>query len=375
MFNRNVFFWKIGFLGMILSGLDWCFYRRGLTELQGWPSLLLFLILPFFFSLAYNAIHLVPVRAAKCFSWIGGFWFIFTLYSTFAVLLYALIFLFVRIVSPASWAGLDILLIRSLSALVLLLIACGTLHACRPAVRHITLGTEKFTGDLTIAFLTDLHLSPIQSHAFARRLARKVNALAPDLVIFGGDLIDAHLDFVLRDGSYRHLGEIQAPLGVWAVFGNHDFFDGSIRKEAHAMKNIHFLCHAQAALKEHLVLTGLNDYLHYPLDPVPGCDPKDFNILIDHEPMHISEAEEKGYDLYLGGHTHAGQFFPVTAVTSRLFLLNYGLRRFGRLTAYVSSGYGAWGFPFRTGPSPEIVCFHLQGRESGKETAPSGKEI
>ena len=45
---------------------------------------------------------------------------------------------------------------------------------------------------------------------------------------------------------------------------------------------------------------------------------------MDHEPLRIREAAKKGYDLYLGGHTRGGQFFPVTWITDRMYLLNYG---------------------------------------------------
>ena len=178
----------------------------------------------------------------------------------------------------------------------------------------------------------------------------------------GGDLIDAHLDFVLRDGSYRAFEQIKARLGTYAVFGNHDFFDGDIDREDQYFSSIRFLRHEQWELVPGLVLTGLNDYIHFPSATVPACDPGQFNILIDHEPLRISQAEAAGYDLYLGGHTHAGQFFPVTAITNRLYQLNYGSRYFGKLLAIVSSGYGSWGMPFRTGPAPEIVVIKIKGR-------------
>ena len=85
---------------------------------------------------------------------------------------------------------------------------------------------------------------------------------------------------------------------------------------------------------------------------------------MDHEPLRIQEAVKKGYDLYLGGHTHAGQFFPVTWITNRMYLVNYGSKVFNLLTAVVSSGYGSWGFPFRTGPSPEIVMIEIESNKT-----------
>ena len=82
MFNRIVFFWKIGCLGALLGLANWYVYKEALPAAVSYAALIPFLVLPFCFSLAYNAIHSVPVSIAKLFSWTGGFWFIFTIYPT-----------------------------------------------------------------------------------------------------------------------------------------------------------------------------------------------------------------------------------------------------------------------------------------------------
>ena len=75
--------------------------------------------------------------------------------------------------------------------------------------------------------------------------------------------------------------------------------------------------------------------------------------------MHIEAAAKAGYDLYLAGHTHAGQFWPIRHFVKRMFLLDYGAELFGKMTAVVSSGYGAWGPLFRLGVAPEIVVVQI----------------
>ena len=57
----------------------------------------------------------------------------------------------------------------------------------------------------------------VTHHALIQRL----NAANPDAVIFGGDIIDGNIAFVLADGSYKNFTKIKAPLGVYAVYGNH----------------------------------------------------------------------------------------------------------------------------------------------------------
>lgn len=76
--------------------------------------------------------------------------------------------------------------------------------------------------------------------------------------------------------------------------------------------------------------------------------------------MHIEAAAKAGYDLYLAGHTHAGQFWPIRHFVKRMFLLDYGAELFGKMTAVVSSGYGAWGPLFRLGVAPEIVVVQVR---------------
>ena len=360
MFNRIVFFWKIGGLGALLGLANWYVYKEALPAAVSCAALIPFLVLPFCFSLAYNAIHSVPVPIAKLFSWTGGFWFIFTIYATMGSCVYAVLYLLGLFMGyDPLWQTYHGRLALVLLLLVLAIMARGIHQAVHPVIRSVVIQTDKPVTPARLAFLTDIHMGPLQSHWYTRRLVRRVMALQPDAVLFGGDLIDAHLAFVLRDGSYRHLQDLKAPLGVWAVFGNHDFFDGDIDEEEKAFSFCHFLRRDHTELAPGIALTGLNDYIHFPSETIPDCDTSRFNIIMDHEPLRIREAEKKGYDLYLGGHTHGGQFFPVTWITDRMYLLNYGSRRIDSIDAVVSSGYGSWGFPFRTGPSPEIVMIEL----------------
>lgn len=359
MHNRTAFFWRLGVLVLIGSLLSWWLYGHVLSILHSFWGVLPFIIFPFGISLAHNAIHAVPIWLAKAFAWVGGLWMIFTLYSFFAVIPYTLASFLIPLAGyEAFWQTYEATIAGLCGLVVIAVILRGMWQAYHPIVRDITLTSAKITAPCTIAFLTDIHFSPILSHSYARTMVRRINALHPDAVLFGGDLIDAHLDFVLRDGAYRQLENIQAPHGVWAVYGNHDYFDSSIAKEQEAFP-LRFLKNTTTELPGNIALTGLNDYLHEPVNDVLPPQDGSYNILVDHEPLRIAASSRAGYDVYLGGHTHGGQFFPVTKITKRLFPLSYGKRQFGHMTAIVSSGYGFWGMPVRTGPKPEIVLLHL----------------
>ncbi len=85
------------------------------------------------------------------------------------------------------------------------------------------------------------------------------------------------------------------------------------------------------------------------------------SILLTHAPDRLSITEEEGFSLQLSGHTHGGQFFPFTWITSRLYgKFVYGLQRLGNLLVYTSYGAGTWGPPLRVGTSPEIVLLQFE---------------
>jgi predicted MPP superfamily phosphohydrolase len=85
------------------------------------------------------------------------------------------------------------------------------------------------------------------------------------------------------------------------------------------------------------------------------------SILLAHAPHGLPIAEKEGITLQLSGHTHGGQLFPFTWFTRRVFgEYAYGLKRFGKLMVYTSSGAGTWGPPMRVGTRPEIALIEFE---------------
>ena len=77
--------------------------------------------------------------------------------------------------------------------------------------------------------------------------------------------------------------------------------------------------------------------------------------MMDHQPFHLEEAASHGVDLQLSGHTHHGQLWPFNYITRAVYELSWGYLQKGTTHFYVSSGFGTWGPPVRTGNRPEIV--------------------
>ena len=300
----------------------------------------------------------MPLWLAKVFAWAGGYWLIFTIYSFMGAVVYGLAWLLCA-AAGFDWQAVGPRLSAYIRACILMILVVGSYRALVPVYRHISVETDKVEADTTIAFLSDTHFSPLLSHWFVKNMVRRIQSVHADAILFGGDLIDAHLDFVRRDGSYTYINGLHAPLGVYAVYGNHDYFDSDVGELARLLPAVRFLADEQSPIGRNIVLTGMSDYIHYPNHAMPAVDASAFNIAVDHEPLRMAPAARQGYDLYLAGHTHGGQFFPENVVTRRMYTLCYGVRRFGRLLAVVTSGYGFWGTPFRTGPRPEIVVLHI----------------
>ena len=366
MTSRSHFFLLLALLGMTGGLGQWWMYRRGLAFLQPKWTLAFFLLLPLIFILPYLFSDMLPRSVTKTFAWIGGYWLIFFYYSVLLLLLYAAFYALCLLLQQHSlWQLAAGKLACAGFFLIWTAIAWGNWNAFHPVYREVAVVTEKpLPRELTVAFASDIHLGAILGSDYSETLARRLQAAQPDLILLGGDLIDGDLPFVMRDGSYENLAKFHAPLGVFAVYGNHDYLGADLPAQAKLFGNIRFLQDETIRIADGLTLTGLDDYIYGKKTQPPQTTAQEaaFHILLDHEPWRILAASEAGYDLYLAGHTHAGQFFPNRLATKKLYALDYGSKHFGDMLAVVSNGYGFWGAPVRIGPPPEIVLLRLQNK-------------
>jgi len=89
-----------------------------------------------------------------------------------------------------------------------------------------------------------------------------------------------------------------------------------------------------------------------------GIDRSKTSILLKHAPFDLEVGREEGITLQFSGHTHRGQVLLFRFITARVYQgYDYGLKRFGDLLIYTSSGAGTWGPPMRIDTIPEIVVF------------------
>jgi predicted MPP superfamily phosphohydrolase len=219
---------------------------------------------------------------------------------------------------------------------------------------------------LRVLVVSDIHAGPFVSPGALDRTIARLVELRPDLILLPGDLLTARLE---EWGIHRRAFErLRAPLGAFAVMGNHDHYTGRIDRliESVEQAGIHVLDNASCTLRRDgatLSLAGVDDLLM----GAPDLDAALAGtagpvILVSHSPDLLFDAARRGVALMLSGHTHAGQIrvpgLPVLVRQSR-YRLDEGHFTVGETQAIVSRGLGAVGVPLRLRCPPEALWLTL----------------
>jgi predicted MPP superfamily phosphohydrolase len=227
---------------------------------------------------------------------------------------------------------------------------------------------------LTLLHLSDLHAGIHLGADRMQEIVRQVNALAPDLIVQTGDMIDISRDYI---PAYVHaFRELRAPLGVVTVLGNHDRYTGE-REVIRGCRDAGqvFLqndCHLIERGGATLALLGIDDPHHWTADDPQADDvaatlrsapAPAFKILLGHRPGAWDTAAPLGIPLTLAGHIHGGQFYlPGIRWSPGRLITKYVMGHFqrGDSQLYVSRGIGVVGVPIRVFAPPEIELFTLR---------------
>ncbi len=224
---------------------------------------------------------------------------------------------------------------------------------------------------LKIVQLSDVHVGPTIRGTWLDQVVEVVNGLDADVVALTGDFVDGFVADLLPE--LAGLGRIQAKHGAFFVTGNHEYYwDGPAWCRAidqlgpRSLINQHVVLERGAAK---LMVAGVTD-LHadryeasHTSDPAKareGAPEVDFSLLLAHQPRSVYAAAEAGYDLQLSGHTHAGQYFPMSVLIHLMQPYVSGLNQHEAMQIYVSRGTGYWGPPNRAGSPSEITLLTLR---------------
>jgi predicted MPP superfamily phosphohydrolase len=232
-----------------------------------------------------------------------------------------------------------------------------------------------------IAFVSDIHRGPFVSEVQVSRLVNRVNALRADLILLGGDYVYSGTKY--ESSCLSQLSRLQAPLGCFAVLGNHDYGRpdsaapgiGNVIK-ATAEAGIPLLRNEGVWLEKNgqrIRLGGVADYTAgtSKLGPiVEGTGRGDFVLLISHNPDFSEDLPEDAVDLVLSGHTHGGQMTLFGAWAPRVsskYGQKYrtGIVRNDVTTVIVSNGIGiSTPLPIRVYAPAQIVVVTLRSAPS-----------
>ena len=90
-----------------------------------------------------------------------------------------------------------------------------------------------------------------------------------------------------------------------------------------------------------------------------NLDPSMPLFVISHEPDHLSDYNAHGVDIVLSGHTHAGQFFPLTIVQPFVWENYWGMKMIDSMYSFVTSGIGVYGPDMRVGTNSEVMVIDV----------------
>jgi predicted MPP superfamily phosphohydrolase len=234
---------------------------------------------------------------------------------------------------------------------------------------------------LRIAFASDFHVGPTTPAETIDAAVTRLAEARADLLLLGGDFVSLRPDDA-RDLA-RRLAEVPAPLGRYAVLGNHDYWAGAERVVAHLdAAGLTLLTNRSVRLPapfDGVVLSGLDDHTSGEPDAAAAFgEAAAVRIVLMHAPSGLLDLGERPFTVALCGHTHGGQVvlrglrlvMPHGALSRR-----YAAGRYepgsGR-TLLVSRGVGCGLLPLRwNAPAAISICTLRSRAGAAPATSPS----
>lgn len=312
--------------------------------------------------------------------WIGAFWFAVMYYLFLGGLVVEVTgrllrhFGWLPVAWLENWPKTKFSAAAVLLAAVAVLVAWGHWNALHPKIVHMEVSlpaTGAGPSELRLVAASDLHLGTLVTRERLEGWVETINSLHPDIILLPGDVIDEDLPPVVEKNMGELLRGLRAPLGVFAVTGNHEYI-GGVEEAVKYLED-----HGVTMLRDRAVpvaggafwLAGREDAsiarfrgerrapLADILRPVPSGAPV---VVIDHQPVALDEASAAGAALQISGHTHDGQLWPNRYLVRSIFGFSSGPAQAGGTKVYILPGLGTWGPPVRVGNRPEILDITLR---------------
>ncbi|MCL6603798.1 MAG: metallophosphoesterase [Paenibacillus sp.] len=223
---------------------------------------------------------------------------------------------------------------------------------------------------IKVVHFSDTHLGFNTDASDLSDLVNNIEKEAPDLICFTGDIVDSEADDFIA--AVPVLARLSAPLGKFAIFGNHDYKHTEQLAELLKAAGFRLLRNESSLIKrgnEVIAVAGLEDMLHGKPDPqaaVKDIPEGTFTLLLMHEPDYADRVESYPFNLQLSGHSHGGQIrLPLlgalfTPYGSQKYIAGLYYTDVKKMPVYVNRGFGETYMPFRLLCRPELTVFTLR---------------
>ena len=344
---------------------------------KGWriPYLLFFIIELSVFLFGFFFRNVLPDKVMIPIQYFCNTWYIASIYITLSLLVLELLRLGNRYFNwfpkwiTAQWKQTKLTLFFLIIAGVTGLMFHAYHVVEYPRITNVYLTLPKGSSNrdsMTIVMMSDLHIGEVIGKKLVQRYVQMSNEQHPDMVVLVGDIIDYESRFAEKAHIEEDLQQLKAPLGVYIVYGNHEYRANRHAKYRWLKKTGATLLVDSVAMPDSsFYLIGRDDYvnkrnrkaLHTLMADLDTTKPV---IVLDHQPWSFAEIAMNGVDLGLHGHTHNGQLWPYPLLMKLIYECPYGYHKKGPTQFYVSSGIGIAGPPYRVGTVSELVVLHIK---------------
>lgn len=305
---------------------------------------------------------------------VSGYLVPFFLYLFLAVLLFDLFLLFnlaVRVIPRKTRKSFRFRLYSFLTINILAIgvviggaINLNTIRVSRYQVE--ILKKQSNLSHLRIAFVADLHIDKNLKLSFVEQYVRKVNDLKPDIVLYGGDIVEGRWDENVSARMVEALKSIKSKYGQFGILGNHEYYGSDNPGRFYPGAEIELLHDRVIKIGQSFYLAGRDDdnadnrkTLKKLLQNTPDKLPV---IVMDHRPTELQEASRTIADMQFSGHTHNGQMFPINLFLKSMYELTWGYKKIRDTHFFVTSGLRLWGPPVKTAGKSEIMMVDVEFR-------------
>ncbi len=241
-----------------------------------------------------------------------------------------------------------------------------------PVVRDYTVrlaGLPAALDGTVVVAVSDFHLGTLLGERWLRARIAQVDALRPDLIVALGDVVEGHGG--VEAGFVPALRSLSAPLGIYAVAGNHEHY-GRTAGDLLAAAGFEVLHDRWIEARPGLILAGVDDLTarrrsggdSAAVQRALAARPAGATIFLSHSPLRAEVAARAGAGLMLSAHTHGGQIWPLTYVSALSYPLQAGRYTVDGMPVIVSRGTGTWGPRMRLWRPGEILRVRLRSPES-----------